>query len=92
MSKENEALAEVCSQVSKEVNEMYQRYRAKKQLEDETDTERQLEILSAKKYISSSFIVDLYLLSDYYAREMTETYEAALKDYKVRIEVLLEEI
>lgn len=92
MSKENEALQFVCSQVADEVREMYERYQRKCGLEEETDTERQLEILVSKKYISKTYISNLSLIADYYARGMEVQYNASLQDYKIRIQVLLESI
>lgn len=44
----NESLKIVYSQVAPEVNELYEYYRKKKNLEEERETERQLEILTEK--------------------------------------------
>ena len=90
MEKYNEALREVYSQVAPEVNKLYEYYREKMNLEEETDTEKQLETLTAKKYISKTFIVDLSLIADYYAREMKSRYLSCLEDYKNRIRFLLD--
>jgi len=92
MSKENEALQFVYSQVADEVSEMYERYREKCGLEEETDTERQLEILTSKKFISSTYISNLSLIADYYARGMDAQYYSNLQNYKVRMQVLLESV
>ena len=92
MSKESEALKEVYSQVGGLVNEMYERYRKKWNLEETKDTERQLEILTSKKYISITFITDLSLIADYKVRGMVARYEAKLREYKTRVQVMLETI
>lgn len=92
MNKEKEALQIVYSQVKEEVNELYERYRKKCGLEEESDTERQLEILTSKKYISSTYIANLSLLVDYYVRGMIVQYCSNLENYKIRIKVLLESI
>ena len=92
MSKENDAQKEVYSQVEGWVNEMYERYRKRLNLERTEDTERQLEILTSKKYISITFITDLSLIADYKARGMEAMYDAKLKEYKTRIQVMLESI
>lgn len=92
MINEKEALEYVYSQVADNVNEMYERYRKKCNLECETDTERQLEILTMKKYISKTYITNLMLMADYYARGMDFKYEAELENYKIRIQVLLESV
>lgn len=92
MSKENEALQFVYSQVADEVAQLYERYREKRGLEEEHDTERQLEILTSKKYINKTFITDLILIADYYAREMEVFYNSKLNEYKIRVQVLLESV
>lgn len=86
----NEALQEVYSQVAPEVNELYEYFRKKKELEDEKDTERQLEILVNKKYISNTFISNLSLIADYYQRGMISMYLSNLQNYKNRIIFRLE--
>lgn len=88
--KEREALDFIYSQVAPDVDALYQYYREKKQLEDEKDTERQLEILIDKKYISQSYMVNLVLISDYYFRGMVSHYCSSLQEYKNRIRFLLE--
>lgn len=86
----NETLKKVYSQIAPEVNDLYEHYRNKKGLEEEHDTERQLEILVRKKYISITFISDISLIVDYYERGMTNMYLSNLQGYKSRIAVLLE--
>ena len=88
--REREALEFVYSQVAEDIDAMYQYYRKKMQLEDERDTERQLEILIDKKYISQSYMVNLVLISDYYFRGMAAHYCSSIQDYKNRIHFLLE--
>lgn len=92
MGRENEAYQKVLSQVSDVVGEMYEKYRRGKGLEDEKDTERQLEILVSKKYISITYITDISLIADYYAREMIATYTSKLLEYKMRVRVQTERI
>lgn len=91
MGKENEAYEKVLSQVADVVGEMYEKYR-KKGLEYEKDTERQLEILASKKYISITYISDLSLIADYYARDMIEIYTSRLEEYKIRVLSQIESI
>lgn len=86
----NETLQEVYSQVAPEVNELYEYFREKNGLEEEKDTERQLEILVSKKYISITYISNLSLMVDYYQRGMINMYLSNLQDYKNRIMVRLE--
>ena len=85
-----ETLQEVYSQVAPEVEELYEYYRNKQSLEEEHDTEKQLEILTTKKYISKTFISNLSLIVDYYERDMISMYLTAIQDYKNRIKFLLE--
>lgn len=92
MGRENDAYQEVLSQVADVVGEMYEKYRRGKGLEDEKDTERQLEILVSKKYISDTYISDLSLIADYYAREMITTYMSKLQGYKIRVRIQTESI
>lgn len=92
MGEETRALQVVYSQVADIVNTMYQRYKEKCNLENEEDTERQLEILTNKKYISYTYISNLSLMADYYARGMYSMYEAELENYKIRIQVQLESV
>ena len=90
MKKYEEALEQVYSQVAPEVNELYEHYREKLNLEEETNTERQLEILTMqKKIISKIYIKNLSLIANYYAREMTSMYESSLQNYKECIKGLL---
>ena len=90
MNKEKEALNFVYSQVSKDVGQMYEHYRKRCGLKEETDTEKQLDILVNKKYISGSYIIDLIVLADYYQRGLHAQYSAGLLNYKTRIHFLLE--
>jgi len=92
MGKEKETLIFVYSQVADEVSRMYEYYRKKCALEEEKDTEKQLEILISKKYISKSYLVDLMLLADYYQRGKYGQYIAGLMNYKTRIKFLLDSI
>lgn len=92
MGRETKALQFVYSQVAEEVNEMYERYREKCNLEPETDTERQLEILTSKKYISNTFILNVQTMAKYYDRGMMNWYLTELMNYKIRIKVLLESV
>ena len=81
MKKEDSA-KEVYSQVAPEINELYEYYRKKKQLEEENDLERQLEVLIAKKYISDTFLSKLNLLVEYYERGMEVKYLSGIEEYK----------
>ncbi len=92
MGRENDAYKEVLSQVADVVGKMYEKYRRGKGLEDEKDTERQLEILTSKKYISNTYISDLSLIADYYARDMSAAYVSKLLEYKMRARVQTESI
>ena len=85
-----ETLEKVYSQVAPEVNELYEYFRNKKGLEEEKDTEKQLEILIGKMYISSTYNSDLMLIVDYYERKMMSKYKYALEDYKYRIKMFLD--
>ncbi len=90
MESYNEALQMIYSQVAPEVNELYEYYREKNNLPEETDTERQLEILAMeKKYISRTYIADIGLIVDYYVRGMTSRYESCLQNFKNRIRFFL---
>lgn len=92
MSREKDAYQWVLSQVAEVVDEMYERYRERCNLEKEKDTERQLEILASKKYISSTYISDLSLIADYYARGMNEMYNTNLLNYQYRVRVQTEKM
>ena len=85
-----EKLEEVYSQIAPEINDLYEFFRKKKGLEEENDTKKQLEILVAKKYISSTYISDLSLIVDYYERDMIAMYNNTLQNYKIRIKVFLD--
>ena len=85
-----EALHESYSQVAPEVNKVYEYYREKLGLEEETDPERQLEILAIqKKIISKIYIKDLSMIANYDARGMTSMYCSSLENYKRRIQNLI---
>lgn len=86
----NKVFEEVCSQVAPEVNELYEYFRKSQNLEEESDVEKQLEVLVNKKFISSSYIANLSLITDYCARGMTSMYLSSLKAYKNRIRFFLE--
>jgi len=86
----NETLQKVYSQIAPEVNELYEYYRKKKGLEEESNTERQLEILTERKYISITFISDISLIVDYYETKMIDMYLESLQKYKTRIRFFLE--
>lgn len=90
MSDEYQTFKMVLTDVSEQVNEMYQRYRNKMGLQDEKDTLKQLEILTQKKYISKTFISDLSLITDYYERGYLGLYLSELERYKYRIMNILE--
>ena len=92
MRRENEAYKEVLSQVSEVVNEMYEKYRKRCGLEEEKDTERQLDILVNKKYIAQSYITDIEAITKYHERSMLAMYHYAMADYKVRVMVQTEKI
>lgn len=85
----NKALNVVYSQVAPDVNDLYQYYRERKGLEDETDVERQLEILTNRKYISKTYISNLSLLVDYFVRGMEVWYQSELQAYQNRIRSFL---
>lgn len=85
----NTALNVVYSQVAPDVNDLYQYYRERKGLEDETDVERQLEILTNRKYISKTYISNLSLLVDYFVRGMEVWYQSELQAYQNRIRSFL---
>lgn len=83
-------LKQVYSQIAPEVKDLYEYYREKKGLEEESNTEKQLDILAAKKYISITYISDISLIVDYYERGMIDKYEIALRKYKNRIRFFLD--
>ena len=86
----NEAFKEVCSQVAPKVNDLYEYFREGQNLKEESDVNKQLEILVDKKFISSTYISDLSLMVDYYARDMMDMYFTKLERYKDRIRFFLE--
>ena len=91
MSKENEAYNYVLSQVAVEVDELYRYYQNKdKTLEKQQNTMKELEILIAKKYINATYISDLMLIVDYYAREDYANYFYNLQNYIIKIRIFLE--
>lgn len=90
MGEGTRGLQAVYSQVADVVNTMYQRYRKKYGLKDESDTETQLEILESKGYISHTFISALVVMADNYAKGMKDLYEAELKNYKNKIQKQIE--
>lgn len=92
MGRENDAYQEVLSQVADVVGEMYEKYRRGKGLEEEKDTERQLEILVSKKYISYTYIKDLNEMAEYYERKKMAMYISKLQDYRIRVIVQTEKI
>ena len=85
-----QTLEKVYSQVAPEVNELYEYFRNKKGLEEEKNTEKQLEILINKMYISGTYSSDLMLIVDYYERKMMNEYISALENYKYRIKMFLD--
>lgn len=92
MSKENEAYNYVLSQVAVEVDELYRYYQRKdKTLEEQQNTMKELEILIAKKYINATYISDLMLIVDYYAREDYANYFYNLQNYIIKIRIFLED-
>ncbi len=92
MSKENEAYNYVLLQVAVEVDELYRYYQRKdKTLEEQQNTMKELEILIAKKYINATYISDLMLIVDYYAREDYANYFYNLQNYIIKIRIFLED-
>lgn len=92
MSRENEAYNYVLSQVTTEVDELYRYYQCKdRTLKNEEDTMKELEILIAKKYINATYISDLMLIVDYYARRDYANYFYNLQNYMLKIRVFLED-
>lgn len=85
-----QTLEKVYSQVAPEVNALYEYFRNKKSLEEEKNTEKQLEILIEKMYISSTYSSDIMLIVDYYERKMMNEYISALENYKYRIKMFLD--
>lgn len=89
MADYNEVLQQVYSQIAPEVNELYEFYRKKNGLEEEKVTQKQLEILVDKKYISKTYISNLSLIVDYYVQNMIGLYLSELQSYKERIKNFL---
>lgn len=85
----NEALREVCSQVATEVNNLYEYFRKKQGLEEETDTLRQIEVLVSKKYISHTYLVNLESMVRLYETGRISQYLSDLEEYKIRINYFL---
>jgi hypothetical protein len=90
MGNENESFKVVCSEVAQEVDELYQYFRRKCNLEEENDTLKQLEKLVEKKYISNTYISDLMLMTDYYERQLYDKYANRVSEYKYRINFFLD--
>jgi len=86
----NEAVREVCSQVAKEVDELYNYFRRRNELEEETDTLRQLEILTGKKYISYTYLGNLESMINCYEDKRIGPYLSEMQDYKIRIRYFLD--
>lgn len=92
MSRENEAYDYVLSQVAAEVDELYRYYQNKdRTLEKQENTMKELEILIDKKYINATYISNLMLIVDYYARKDYANYFYNLQNYILKIEIFLEE-
>ena len=91
MSKEKEAYNYVLSQVASEIDELYRYYQKKDStLEDKEKTMEQLENLIEKKYINATYISDLMLIVDYYAKKEYAMYFNNLNNYILRIRIFLE--
>ncbi len=91
MSKEKEAYNYVLSQVASEIDDLYRYYQKKDStLEDKEKTMEQLEILIEKKYINATYISDLMLIVDYYAKKEYAMYFNNLNNYILRIRIFLE--
>lgn len=92
MSKEKEAYNYVLSQVASEIDDLYRYYQKKDStLEDKEKTMEQLEILIEKKYINATYISDLMLIVDYYAKKEYAVYFNNLNNYILRIKIFLED-
>lgn len=92
MSKEKEAYNYVLSQVASEIDELYRYYQKKDStLEDKEKTMEQLENLIEKKYINATYISDLMLIVDYYAKKEYAVYFNNLNNYILRIKIFLED-
>lgn len=92
MSLEKDAYNYVLSQVAPEIDELYRYYQKKdRTLEDEEDTMKELERLIDKKYINATYISNLMLIVDYYARKDYANYFFNLQNYLLKIKIFLEE-
>ncbi len=92
MSKEKEAYNYVLSQVASEIDDLYRYYQKKDStLEDKEKTMEQLENLIEKKYINATYISDLMLIVDYYAKKEYAVYFNNLNNYILRIKIFLED-
>ncbi len=92
MSRENEVYNYVLSQVTTEVDELYRYYQNKdKTLEKQENTMKKLEVLVDKKYINATYISNLMLIVDYYARGDYTNYFCNLHNYILKIRMFLEE-
>lgn len=92
MSKEKEAYNYVLSQVASEIDDLYRYYQKKDStLEDKEKTMEQLENLIEKKYINATYISDLMLIVDYYAKKEYAVYFNNLNNYILRIRIFLED-
>ena len=91
MSKEKEAYNYVLSQVASEIDDLYRYYQKKDStLEDKEKTMEQLNTLIEKKYINTTYISDLMLIVDYYAKKEYAMYFNNLNNYILRIRIFLE--
>lgn len=91
MSKEKEAYNYVLSQVAPEIDDLYRYYQKKDStLEDKEKTMEQLDTLIEKKYINATYISDLMLIVDYYAKKEYAMYFNNLNNYILRIRIFLE--
>lgn len=86
----NDIVREVHSQIATEVNELYEYFRKKQGLEEESDTERQLEILTAKKYISHTYQDNLEYMIKCYESGRIGRYLTTLEEFKIRIRYFLD--
>lgn len=86
----NDVAREVYSQVATEVNELYEYFRKKQGIEEESDTERQLEILSVKKYISHTYLDSMEYMIQCYESGRIGWYLTALQEFKIRIHYFLD--
>ena len=92
MCRENEAYNYVLSQVAPEVDELYQYYQEKdRTLENIENVMKKIEILVNKKYINGTYISDLMLIVDYYARKDYANYFFNLNNYVLKIKIFLED-